>query len=337
MKVLFFSARPYDRESMESVNQGRHEFKYTDMRLEEDTAAMARGFQAVCGFVNDSFDAGVLATLAQGGVRLVLLRNTGFNNVDLPAAEANGIVVMRVSHYSPYSVAEHVVALLQTLNRKTHKAYLRVREENFLLDGLLGTDLHGKTVGIAGTGKIGTILARIMGGFECRLLGYDPYPNDACKALGLSYVSFEDLLGQSDIVSLHMPLTPESRHLINDRTLALMKPTAFLINTSRGPLIDTAALIKALKNRRIGAVGLDVYEEEGDLFFQDLSGQIIADDVFMRLLTFPNVLVTGHQAYFTREALRDIAAATLQNIADFEAGRTDTPNRIEAATHIKGK
>jgi len=278
----------------------------------------------------------VLKDLAAGGTRLVLLRSTGFNNVDIAAAEANGIVAMRVGYYSPYSVAEHVIALLQTLNRKTHKAYLRAREDNFLLDGLLGFDVHGKTVGIAGTGKIGTILARIMNGFGCRLLGYDPYPSDACKALGMTYVPFEDMLRDSDIVSLHMPLTPDNYHIINEQTLALMKPTAFLINTSRGPLIDTKALIRALKAHRLGGVGLDVYEEEGDIFFYDLSGQVIDDDVFARLLTFNNVLVTGHQAFFTREALHDIAMATLQNLADFEAGKTDSENRLKP-TLIKAK
>jgi D-lactate dehydrogenase len=336
MRVLFFSARPYDQESMDAVNAGRHHFKYTPTRLEEHTASLAKGFPAVCGFVNDTFDAPVLQTLAEGGTRLVLLRSTGFNNVDIAAAEANGIVAMRVGYYSPYSVAEHVVALLQTLNRKTHKAYVRTREDNFLLDGLLGFDLHGKTVGIAGTGKIGSIVARIMHGFGCELLGHDPYPNDACRALGLSYVPFDDMLRRSDIVTLHMPLTPENYHIINGETLALMKPTAFLINTSRGGLIDTQALIRALKARRIGAVGLDVYEEEGDIFFRDLSGRVQPDDVFARLLTFPNVLVTGHQGFFTREALRDIATATLQNIADFEAGNTNTANRLQPAL-VKGR
>lgn len=331
MKVLFFSARRYDRNSMEAVNQGRHQFHFIETTLEPDTAGLAHGYTAVCGFVNDKFDAAVLTTLAEGGTRLVLLRNTGFNNVDISAAEANGIVAMRVLKYSPHSVAEHVVAMIQTLNRKTHKAYIRNRETYFLLDGLLGVDVHGKTFGIAGTGKIGSVLAKIMTGFECRLLGYDPYPSDSCRAIGMEYVSFEDLLRHSDFVSLHMPLTPDTYHIINDRTLALMKPTAFLINTSRGPLIDTKALIRVLKDSRLAAVGLDVYEEEEDIFFHDLSGQVIPDDTFVRLMTFPNVLVTGHQAFFTREALHDIAAATLQNIADFESGRVDTPNRLKAA------
>jgi D-lactate dehydrogenase len=330
MTVQFFSARRYDQESMEAVNSGKHEFRFAETRLDPHTARIAHGCLGVCGFVNDAFSADVLEKLATGGTRLVLLRNTGFNNVDLPAAEANGLVVLRVSQYSPYSVAEHVIALLQTLNRKTHKAYNRAREDNFLLEGLLGSDLHGKTVGIAGTGKIGTILAHIMHGFGCKLLGYDLFENDACKAIGLSYVPFEVLLRQSDVVSLHMPLTPESHYIINKATLGLMKPGAFLINTSRGALIDTAALVAVLKSGKLAGVGLDVYEEEERLFFQDRSGQIIQDDVFSRLLTFPNVLVTGHQGFFTREALHDIATATLQNIADFEAGMLDTPNRLTA-------
>lgn len=334
MKVLFYSARPHDRASMDAVNQGRHEFKYVDTRLEPTTVGLARGYPAVCGFVNDDFGADVLTCLAEGGTKLVLLRNTGFNNVDITAAAAHGIVAMRVLYYSPFSVAEHVFALLQTLNRKTHKAYARVREENFLLDGLLGVDLNGKTFGIAGTGKIGSIVARIAHGFGCRLLGHDPYQNKDCVALGMTYVPFEQLLAESDIVSLHMPLTPESHHLINDSTLALMKPTAFLINTSRGALIDAKALVRALKKRRLAAVGLDVYEEEEHIFYHDLSGQVIEDDVFARLMTFSNVLITGHQAFFTREALSDIATATLRNIDDFAAGNTDTPNTLKAE-HVK--
>jgi D-lactate dehydrogenase len=328
MKVMFFSARPYDRASMDAVNRGRYRFEYHESRLDEVTATLADGYAAVCGFVNDVFSAPVLNVLARGGTRLVLLRSTGFNNVDVAAARDRGIVVMRVLRYSPHSVAEHVIALIQTLNRKTHKAYVRAREDNFLLDGLLGVDIHGKTFGIVGTGKIGTVLAKIATGFECRLLGYDPFPNEVCRALGMSYVPFEHLLRESDFVSLHMPLTPETHHVVNDATLALMKPTAFLINTSRGPLVDARALIRVLKAGRIGAVGLDVYEEEGDIFFHDLSGQVIPDDVFVRLMTFPNVLITGHQAFFTREALHDIATTTVQNIADFEAGRIDTPNML---------
>jgi D-lactate dehydrogenase len=320
MKAIMFSARSYDRQSMESVNGGRHELHYTDVSLSAETAAMAHGFPAVCGFVNDGFNAQVLDVLANGGTRLVTLRSTGFNNVDLEAAERAGITVMRVGHYSPYSVAEFAVCLIQALNRKIHKAYVRAREDYFLLDGLLGFDLHGKTVGIVGTGKIGQVLATIMNGFGCKLLGHDVQENAACRALGLEYVGLDELLAQADIVSLHAPLTPDTYHLIDARALDLMKPGAIVINTSRGALVDTRALIAALKSGRLGGAGLDVYEEEEGIFFHDRSSQIMLDDVFARLLTFRNVIVTGHQGFFTREALHDIATATIDNISDFEAG-----------------
>ena len=319
-----FSARPYDRQSMDIVNGDQHELHYTDVGLSTETAQMGDGFPAVCGFVNNRFDAEVLKILAKGGTRLVTLRSTGFNNVDLADAPQHGITVMRVGHYSPYSVAEFAVCLMQMLNRKVHKAYIRTREDYFLLDGLLGFDLHGKTVGIVGTGKIGKVLATIMTGFGCRLLGYDVVKNDACRALGLEYVALDDLLASSDIVSLHAPLTSDTYHLINERTLYLMKPGAMLINTCRGALIDTQALIAALKSGHLGGAGLDVYEEEEGIFFHDLSGQIMSDDVFARLLTFRNVIVAGHQGFFTREALNDIATATINNITDFEEGRHNT-------------
>jgi len=321
MEVMLFSARSYDRQSMERANDPGHELHYTDVGLSEETAEMARGFPAVCGFVNDGFGAEVLERLAGGGTRLVTLRSTGFNNVDLEAAARNGITVMRVGHYSPYSVAEFAVSLIQALNRKIHKAYVRAREDYFLLDGLLGFDLHGKTVGIVGTGKIGQVLATIMNGFGCRLLGHDVHENAACRALGLDYVALDDLFAQSDIVSLHAPLTPDTYHLIDERALGLMKPGGTLINTSRGGLVDTRALIAALKSGHLGGAGLDVYEEEEGIFFHDRSSQIMDDDVFARLLTFRNVIVTGHQGFFTREALHDIATATINNISDFEAGR----------------
>jgi D-lactate dehydrogenase len=321
MQVLVVSARPYDRETLEAANAGRHDIDFTPVSLTARTAGMVSGIPAVCGFVNDRFDAPALAALARGGTRLVTLRSTGFNNVDLKAAERCGITVMRVSRYSPHSVAEFVVCLIQALNRKVHKAYLRAREEYFLLDGLLGFDLYGKTIGIVGTGKIGRVLARIMAGFGCRLVGYDVVEDEGCRALGLRYLPLDDVLAQADIVSLHAPLTPETHHLINARTLGLMKRGAMLINTSRGGLIDTRALIAALKSGHLGSAGLDVYEEEEGIFFHDLSGQIISDDVFARLLTFPNVIVTGHQGFFTREALDDIARATMQNLDDFASGR----------------
>jgi D-lactate dehydrogenase len=324
MRVLIFSARSYDRDFLKAAAAGRaHDLHFTEASLTAETAALARGFEAVCGFVNDAFDATVLRRLREGGVGLVLLRSTGFNNVDLVAAEALGIAVMRVSRYSPHAVAEFAVTLMLALNRKIHRAYQRVRDENFLLDGLLGFDLYGKTLGIVGTGRIGAALAKIGAGFGCRLLGHDVAENPACIALGLAYRPLDALLSESDIVSLHLPLTRETRHLIDAAALARMKRGAMLINTSRGAVIDTKALIQALKRGALGAVGLDVYEEEEHLFFQDLSEKPLTDDVFARLLTFPNVIVTGHQGFFTREAMTDIAKATIANLDDFAAGRVN--------------
>lgn len=323
MRVLVFSARAYDREFLGAATQGAHELHFTDAGLKAETASLAVGFPAVCGFVNDRFDASVLQALAAGGTRLVLLRSTGFNHVDLAAAVALGITVMRVSRYSPHAVAEFAVTLMLALNRKIHRAYNRVRDDNFLLDGLLGFDLHGKTLGIVGTGRIGATLAKIGAGFGCRLLGADLVENPACIAAGLAYAPLAKLLAESDIVSLHLPLTPETRHLIDAEKITQMKKGAMLINTSRGAVIDTKALIAALKRGHLGAVGLDVYEEEEHLFFQDLSEKPLTDDVFARLLTFPNVIVTGHQGFFTREALRDIANATAINLDDFAAGRAN--------------
>jgi D-lactate dehydrogenase len=272
----------------------------------------------------------VLLRLHAGGVRLLALRSAGFNHVDLAAAAALGIAVGRVPEYSPHAVAEHTVALLLALNRHIHRAYNRVREGNFALDGLLGFDLHGRTVGVVGTGRIGSSFARIMAGFGCRLLGVARRPDDGCLALGMRYVELPEMLTASDVVSLHCPLTPDTHHLIDADALARMKPGAMLLNTSRGALVDTAALIAALKSRRLGSVGLDVYEEEADLFFRDLSGEVLDDDVFARLLTFPNVLVTGHQAFFTEEALTSIATTTLANIDAFEdQGRPLHPVSVE--------
>lgn len=321
MKALVYSSRRYDREFLEEANKGRYELHFLEARLEQDTVALARGFPVVCCFVDDVLDSQVLRQLKEGGTALVTLRATGFNNVDLQAADQHGIAVMRVSRYSPYSVAEFAVGMILAMNRNIHRAYQRVREGNFSLNGLLGDDLHGKTVGVIGTGRIGTVFARIMSGFGCHLLGHDKYESPECKEMGMKYVSLEDLLGNSDIVSLHCPLTPETHYMINEKTISLMKPTAMLVNTSRGALVDTQALIPHLKQCRLCAVCLDVYEEESDLYFRDLSDEIIPDDVIMRLLTFPNVLITGHQAFFTREAMRTIAETTLTNIDDFAAGR----------------
>lgn len=321
MRVLVFSVRTYDREFLENANQGKHELHFTEARLETNTALLAAGFPSVCCFVDDVVDSRVLKQLKKGSTQLITLRSTGFNNVDLQAAEELGITVMRVSNYSPYAVAEFTVGMILALNRKIHRAYYRVREGNFLLDGLIGFDLHGKTVGIIGTGKIGSVLARILSGFGCSLMGYDTIENQECISVGLRYMPLEQLLAESHIVTLHIPLTPETRGLINDKTLSYMKPGAMLINTSRGALVDTRALIRALEKRQLGAAGLDVYEEESHVFFQDLSNEIIPDDVIRQLLTFPNVLVTGHQAFFTREAMLIIAETTVQNIDDFIAGR----------------
>lgn len=321
MKVLFYSARPYDRDPMQTANAGQHQLEFIEARLDEMTVALAQGHDAVCGFVNDDFSAPVLHALAGVGVRLVLLRCTGFNNVDLAAAAAEKISVMRVPHYSPYAVAEFAVTLMLALSRKIHRSYNKVREDNFLLDGLLGFDLHGKTVGVVGTGKIGRVLTRILNGFGCIVLAFDAREDSGCRESGVRYMPLMDLLSAADIVSLHLPLTPETHHIMDNRALAAMKSGAMLINTSRGGLINTTALVQALKSRHLGAVGLDVYEGEGDLFFRDLSGQIMQDDVFARLLTFSNVIVTGHQAFFTQEALRDIARTTFQSIDDFIAER----------------
>jgi D-lactate dehydrogenase len=321
MRCLLFSAKAYDRASFAAADQRGHELDFEPSALSRSTVALAAGFPAVCLFVNDHADRAVLERLAAGGTRVVALRCAGFNNVDLVAARALGITVVRVPAYSPHATAEHAVALMLMLNRKLHRAYNRVREGNFALDGLLGFDLHGKTVGIVGTGKIGTIACRIMSGFGCRVLAHDVVENTQVHALGGRYVPLTDLLAASDIVSLHAPLTPATRHLIDDAAVATIKPGAMLINTSRGALVDTRAVIEGLKNGRIGALGLDVYEEEADLFFEDLSNTVIHDDVFARLLTFPNVVITGHQAFFTAEALHAIADTTLANLSAVADGQ----------------
>lgn len=330
MRVAVFSTKPYDRDSLERVNAAYgHELSFFEARLGPETAVLAAGHEAVCAFVNDSLDRHVLHRLSTGGTRLVALRSAGFNHVDLEAARYEGITVARVPAYSPYAVAEHAVGLILTLDRKLHRAYNRVREGNFALHGLRGFDLHGRTVGVVGTGKIGAVFARIMHGFGCRLLAFDPVPDPDCAALGVEYRPLEDLLRDSDIVSLHCPLNEHTHHLIDAERLALMKPGVMLINTSRGALVDTRAVITALKSGHIGYLGIDVYEEEEHLFFEDLSAEIIRDDVFMRLLTFPNVLVTAHQAFFTEEALLNIATTTLANVTAFESGEGEL-HRVEA-------
>lgn len=318
MKVAVFSTKRYDREFLDVANAGAgHELHYLDVHLSAETAALATGAEVVCAFVNDVLDAPTLTNLNAIGVRLVALRSAGFNHVDLAAARTLGLTIARVPAYSPYAVAEHTAALILSLNRKIHRAYARVREGNFALDGLLGFDLRGRTVGIVGTGKIGLEVSRIMTGFGCRVLGHDPEENAAFRDLGGRYVPLSELLAESDIVTLHCPLTPVTRHLIGTEAIEAMQTGVMLINTSRGAVIDTRAVIRGLKSGKIGHLGLDVYEEEADLFFENLSDQMIHDDVFARLLTFPNVLITGHQAFFTVEALTAIAETTIGNISAF--------------------
>ena len=321
MRVAVFSVKPYDRQWLEQSNRGRHELAFFEPRLTAETAKLAEGFDAICVFVNDKVDKTVLEALAPNGLRVVALRCAGFNNVDLAAAKRLGVTVVRVPAYSPHAVAEHAVGLILALNRQLHRAHQRVREGNFSLDGLLGFDLHQKHVGVIGTGKIGRVVLAILKGFGCELFAYDPQPHPEAVELGARYVELPELLETSDIVSLHCPLTPQTHHLIDRDALARMKQGVMLINTSRGAIIDTAAVIDALKSQRLGSLGIDVYEEEADLFFEDLSNVVIDDDVFARLLTFPNVLVTGHQAFFTREALTQIAETTLANLDDIEGGR----------------
>lgn len=318
MNVGIFSSKPYDRQFLDAANGGRHRLTYFEHRLTAETAALLESTEAVCAFVNDQLDRAAIEKLSERRVRLIALRCAGFNNVDLAAAHAAGITIARVPGYSPHAVAEHAVALILSLNRKIHRAYARVREGNFALDGLLGFDLYEHTVGIVGTGQIGMVMAAIMRGFGCRILAFDPSPDPGLERLGGTYVDMAELLARSDIVSLHCPLTPQTRHIIDAAAIGRMKPGVMLINTSRGAVIDTHAVIEGLKSGRIGHLGLDVYEEEGDLFFEDLSDQMIQDDIFARLLTFPNVLITGHQAFFTKEAMGAIAAATIDNISAFE-------------------
>ena len=332
MRIAVFSTKPYDRVFLkEAAAKVGHELEFLEPRLDRSTARLAEGFPAICVFVNDTLDAAVLARLAKGGTRMVALRAAGFNNVDLEAAERLGITILRVPAYSPHAVAEFTLGLLLALDRRIPRAWTRVRENNFALDGLLGRDIYSKTVGIVGTGRIGAIVARILRlGFGCEVLAHDRYEVQALKDIGVTYVGVDELISRSDIISLHCPLTPETHYLIDERAIDRVKRGVMLINTSRGALIDAEAVIAGLKSGQIGGVALDVYEQEADLFFEDLSSEIIQDDVFQRLLTFPNVLITGHQAFFTEEALTAIAATTLGNIAEEEAGRT-SPNRVSAA------
>jgi D-lactate dehydrogenase len=322
MRIAVFSAQPYDKVYLDQENASQgHELVYFDLLLNETHAEICKGFDAVCAFVNDDLSAPVLHKLKNQGVRYIALRCAGFNNVDLLAAKALEMPVVRVPSYSPEAVAEHTLALILTLNRKTHRAFNRVREHNFALNGLLGFNLHGRTVGLVGTGQIGIATAKILHGFGCKLVAYDPYPNEEFLALDGQYCSLENLYQQADIISLHCPLSEESQHLIDARAIETMKPGVMLINTSRGGLVDTSALIEGLKSRKISALGLDVYEQESQLFFHDHSGEIIDDDLFERLLTFPNVMITGHQGFFTEDALTQIASVTLNNLQQLESGQ----------------
>jgi D-lactate dehydrogenase len=335
MKVALFGTRRYDQESFEAVNaRFGHTLTYLEPRLTASTAALAKGFDVVCSFVNDQVDARALEVLKQEGVRLIALRSAGYNHVDLARAAELGLPVVRVPEYSPYAVAEHAVSLVLALNRKIHRASARVREWNFSLDGLVGFDLHGKTVGIIGTGRIGCAALKIFAGFGCRVLAFDAKPNAALLAsLGAELVALPQLYAESDIISLHVPLTPSTRHLVDEAAFASMKQGMMLINTSRGALIDSRALVAALKTGRVGSAGLDVYEEEEGVFFRDLSDQVLQDDVLARLLTFPHVVITAHQGFLTHEALTKIAEVTLGNISAFEQGRP-LENEVRASDVI---
>ncbi len=323
MKIAFYDTKPYDRTFFTKAVEGCGlEIVWHDFRLAAANAASAEGCAAVCVFVNDTVDRACLEALADRGLKLVALRCAGYNNVDLDAAKEFGFTIVRVPAYSPYAVAEHAVALLLTLNRKIHRAYNRVRELNFSLGGLVGFDLHGKTVGIVGTGKIGKIAAQIFRGFGCDVIAYDPYPQtDWAAGNGVRYVEMDTLLADSDIVSLHMPLTKETFHLLDGKSISRMKHGAYLVNTSRGKLVESKAVIVALKSGQLGGVALDVYEEEEGVFFEDHSGEALQDEVLSRLLTFPNVLVTSHQAFLTEEALRAIAETTVDSISCFVKGQ----------------
>jgi D-lactate dehydrogenase len=334
MRTAVFSTKSYDREFLQpAAKAAGHELVFFEPRLTPQTAVLAQGFPAICSFVNDQLDAPLLEQLAAGGTKFVALRCAGFNQVDLEAAKRCGIRVARVPAYSPYAVAEHTVGMMLCLNRKFHKANNRVREGNFSIENLLGFDMHGKTAGVIGTGKIGAITAGILAGFGCQILLYDVFENEAYKQIG-SYVSLDELFQNADIITLHCPLTRDTQHLINADSLARMKPGVMLINTSRGALVDTQDVIDGLKSGRIGYLGLDVYEEEAELFFEDHSSRVIQDDVFMRLLTFPNVLITSHQAFFTRNALERIAETTMENLTAFGANDAG-PNEVAPAAVSK--
>ncbi len=312
-KIIFYDTKPYDIVSFVKTEHEGIEYKFLESKLTKDTVMLAKGSDAVCAFVNDKIDKEVIDVLYELGIKLILMRCAGYNNVDIRYAFQK-VHIMNVPAYSPYAVAEHAMALLLTLNRKTHKAYARVRDNNFSINGLTGMDLHGKTIGIIGTGKIGKLFADICKGFGMDVIAYDKFPNERS---GLKYVELDELYKRSHIISLHCPLTNETHHMINERSITLMKDDAIIINTSRGGLINTVALIDGLKNKKIGGAALDVYEEEMNYFFQDYSDEIISDDILSRLLTLPNVLITSHQAFLTHEALSNIADTTVNNFREY--------------------
>ncbi|DBA00873.1 TPA: hypothetical protein N0F65_008516 [Lagenidium giganteum] len=333
MKIAFFSAHTYDNESMKAMAEHEgvtpdNELVFFANRLDAQTATLAEGCEGVVIFVNDTADAAALRKLHSLGVRVLFLRCAGFDMVDLAVAKELGMPVLRVPAYSPYAVAEHAAALMMTLNRNVHRSFNRTRELNFRLTGLLGFDMNGKTVGVVGTGKIGYLFARIAKGFGCRVLGYDVFQNPEALEIGVEYVSLEEVWAQADIISLHCPLFPTTRHIVNEDSIKQMKDGVMIINTSRGGLIDTEALVRGLKSKKISSVGLDVFEGEGEYFYSDRSGAIIADDNLARLFTFPNVLITGHQAFFTKEALANIAKTTMDNIKAYQ-NKTPFVNQVQ--------
>lgn len=318
MKIAFYDTKPYDKIWFEPmINEYGYEVKFFDNKLNEDTAVLSRGYDAVCIFVNDNANEKVIKTLYKNGVKIIALRCAGYNNVDFMTAK-DKITVVRVPAYSPSAVAEFAAALLLTVNRKTHKAYIRTKDSNFNINGLLGFDLSGKVAGIIGTGKIGQMFIDICKGFKMKVIAYDPYPN---KNLDVEYVTLDTLFEKANIISLHCPLTKETHHIINQNSIKKMQDNVLIVNTSRGSLIDTTALIEGLKSKKIGGAGLDVYEEESDIFFEDKSNEIIDDDELARLLAFPNVVMSSHQGFFTREAMQQIAMVTLENLANFEQNK----------------
>lgn len=320
MKVVFFSTKSYDKEYFNKFNE-THQITYFEVPLSKETVSLTEGFDAICAFVNDKIDKETIEKIAENGIKIIVLRCAGYNNIDLEAAKENNIKIFRVPAYSPEAVAEHSIALILTLDRKTHKAFNRVRENNFSIENLTGFNLFGKTVGVIGTGLIGKAFCKIMLGFGCKVIAYDINQSDDLKKIGVEYKSLDQVLDTSDIISLHCPLNPQTFHLINHETIAKMKKGVMLINTSRGGLIDTQTVIEGLKSGVIGYLGIDVYEQEQDIFFKDLSESVMHDDLLSRLMSFPNVIITGHQGFFTKEALEQITKVTLDNLTNFENGK----------------